>query len=186
MAHGAGAGMRHPFMQRVAEELAGHRIATIRYNFPFTENNKKRPDSPAVAMATVKAAINFASVQYPGIPLFAGGKSFGGRMTSQFIAQHGAANVKGIVFFGFPLHPAGKPGVERANHLQQLAVPMLFLQGTRDPLADVNLITKVCSDLKTATLITFEQADHSFKVSKHDLLPVLARHTVKWMKMVES
>ncbi|MCK6618324.1 MAG: alpha/beta hydrolase [Cyclobacteriaceae bacterium] len=186
MAHGAGAGMRHPFMQRISEELARNQVATLRYNFPFIENGKKRPDVPAVAMATVKSAIDFASEQYPDIPQFAGGKSFGGRMTSQCLAKEVYESIKGIMFLGFPLHLAGKPSTERANHLQQVAVPMLFLQGTRDPLSEIHLIEQVCTGLQTATLIKFEQADHSFRVSKRDLLPALAQHIVQWIKIVLS
>lgn len=184
LAHGAGAGWRHPFMQRIAEELSILKIATIRYNFPFIENNKKRPDLPAVAMATVKAAIDFATLQLPELAMFAGGKSFGGRMTSQFVAQHAPERVKGIAFLGFPLHPPGRPGTDRAAHLRHVQVPMLFMQGTRDALAEIGLMEQVCNNLGRATLARFEGADHSFKVPKHDLLPVLASTTAKWISSV--
>lgn len=184
LAHGAGAGMRHPFMQRMAEELAIFKIATLRYNFPFVENKKKRPDVPAVAMATVKAAIDFASLRLPELALFAGGKSFGGRMTSQFIAQQTLAGVKGIVFLGFPLHRPGQPGVDRAAHLMQVQIPMLFLQGTKDALAEIGLMEQVCHNLSRATLTQLEGADHSFKVPKQDLLPVLASTTAKWISTI--
>lgn len=184
LAHGAGAGMRHPFMQRIAEELAILKIAIIRYNFPFIENKKKRPDAPAVTMTTVKAAIDFAALQLPELAMVAGGKSFGGRMTSQFVAQHAPERVKGIAFFGFPLHPPGKPGVDRAAHLQHVQIPTLFLQGTKDALAEIELMEQVCNNLSMATLIKFKGADHSFKVPKHDLLPVLASTTAKWISTI--
>jgi predicted alpha/beta-hydrolase family hydrolase len=181
LAHGAGAGMRHPFMPRIAEELAQYRIAVLRYNFPFTEHRRKRPDPPAVATATVSCTIAYARRQFPGIDLFAGGKSFGGRMTSQLIAQRGAGNVQGIVFLGFPLHPPGKPGIDRTDHLRQVQIPMLFLQGTNDALAKIELCTQVFSELPNATLITFPGADHSFNFPRQDIVPLLASHVAKWM-----
>lgn len=164
-AHGAGAGMGHAFMASVAEGLAQRGIATLRFQFPYMEQGSKRPDTPAVAQAAVRAAVDEAARQLPGLPLFAGGKSFGGRMTSQAQAAGALPGVRGIVFVGFPLHPAGKPGIERAKHLAKVEVPMLFLQGTRDELADLELVRQVTSGLgERATLHVVEGADHSFHV----------------------
>jgi uncharacterized protein len=165
LAHGAGAGMAHPFMQAVAEGLAHRAIATLRYEFPYMERGSSRPDPPNVAQATVRAAVDEAARLLPGMPLFAGGKSFGGRMTSQAQAAAPLPGVLGLAFLGFPLHPAGKPGDERARHLQDVRVPMLFLQGTRDDLADLGLLRPVVGRLGAlATLKLFEDADHSFHV----------------------
>ena len=164
-AHGAGAGMTHPFMAAMAEGLAVRGIATLRYNFPYMEAGSKRPDTPKVAQAAVRAAVAEAAERVPGIALFAGGKSFGGRMTSQAQAAQPLPGVKGLVFVGFPLHPAGKPSIERAAHLDQVEVPMLFLQGTRDELAALDLLGPVVDRLGSlATLETFTEADHSFHV----------------------
>src|SRR6476659_7320994 len=145
LAHGAGAGMNHSFMIALAKSLSQASIATMRFNFPFTENKKGRPDSPAVAHKTIQAAISNAKELLPELPLFVAGKSFGGRMTSQFLSAHHDATVKGIIFYGFPLHPPGKPSIERAEHLKEVKIPMLFLQGTRDELATLCLLKKVCS-----------------------------------------
>lgn len=165
MAHGAGAGMTHPFMAALAHGLAKRRIATFRYQFPFIENGSKRPDSPPLAYATVRAAVAEAGRRLPLVPLIAGGKSFGGRMTSQAQAKDALPNVIGLAFVGFPLHPAGKPSVERAAHLSSIAVPMLFLQGTRDTLADLPLVETTVADLGgLATLKVIDGADHSFHV----------------------
>ncbi|MFN3839899.1 MAG: alpha/beta family hydrolase [Cyclobacteriaceae bacterium] len=180
LAHGAGAGIQHPFMKQIAEELYAQRMVTIRYNFPFMENKKRRPDGPVVAMAAVRSAIDFAITQFPEKPLFASGKSFGGRMSSQFIAHYGGGNIKGVVFLGFPLHPAGKPGTDRAAHLQQVNLPMLFLHGTKDTLAEIGLMEQVCNDLQRATLIQFQGADHSFNAPKQDLIPNLAASIASW------
>ncbi len=164
-AHGAGAGMRHAFMAAFAEGLAERRIATLRYDFPFMEKGSKRPDPPAVAHAAVRAAVTEANALCEGLPLFAGGKSFGGRMTSQAQARLPLPGVRGLVFVGFPLHPAGKPGLDRAEHLSEVALPMLFLQGTRDELADLALIDGVVRGLgERATLALFDDADHAFHV----------------------
>ena len=164
-AHGAGAGMGHAFMAALAEGLAQRGIATLRFQFPYMEQGSKRPDTPAVAQAAVRAAVDEAARQLPGVPLFAGGKSFGGRMTSQAQAAGALPGVRGIVFVGFPLHPAGKPGTERAKHLAQVEAPMLFLQGTRDELADLDLVREVSAGLgERATLHVVEGADHSFHV----------------------
>jgi predicted alpha/beta-hydrolase family hydrolase len=164
-AHGAGAGMAHPFMAAVADGLAERGIATLRYQFPYMERGSKRPDVPKVAHAAVRAAVAHASTALPRLPLFAGGKSFGGRMTSQAQAQQPLPGVRGLVFLGFPLHPAGKPSDERGRHLSDVRVPMLFLQGTRDELASLPLLEALVARLgERATLELFEDADHSFHV----------------------
>lgn len=164
-AHGAGAGMNHSFMADFAAGLAAREIATLRYQFPYMEKGSKRPDVPALAHATVRAAVAEAARQCPGLPLYAGGKSFGGRMTSQAQAKLAMPGAHGLVFVGFPLHPAGKPGIDRAEHLAKITVPMLFLQGTRDELAELELIRGVTGGLGAmATLELFDDADHSFHV----------------------
>ena len=159
-AHGAGAGMNHPFMTSMANELMKLNIATLRFNFAYMEQKKKRPDVPAVAHKTIEAAVNKAQELFPKIPLYLSGKSFGGRMSSQFLSIQKPSGVNGIIFFGFPLHPAGKPAIERAEHLKEVKVPMLFLQGTKDTLAQWDLIEQVTNQLPLATLIKFEGADH--------------------------
>ena len=164
-AHGAGAGMAHPFMAAAAKGLAERRIATLRFQFPYMERGSKRPDPPKVAQATVRAAVAEASRLMPGIALFAGGKSFGGRMTSQAQSASPLPGVRGLVFLGFPLHPTGRPSDERAQHLFEVGVPMLFLQGTRDGLADLHLVQALAERLGSrATLMLFQDADHSFHV----------------------
>ena len=163
LAHGAGAGMTHPFMAAIADGLAERGIATLRYQFPYMEQGSKRPDSPKVAHAAVRAAVLEASKLK--LPLFAGGKSFGGRMTSQAQAASLLPGVRGLVFLGFPLHPPGKPSDERAKHLFDVTVPMLFLQGTRDDFADLKLLEPLGRQLgPRATLKLFQDADHSFHV----------------------
>jgi len=165
LAHGAGAGMSHSFMEAVASGLAARGIATLRYQFPYMENASKRPDRPAVAQAAVRAAVAEAARRCPDLPLFAGGKSFGGRMTSQAQSIAPLASVRGLVFLGFPLHPAGNPSRARADHLAKIELPMLFLQGTRDALADLSLLRPVIQDLgRRASLHVIEHADHSFHV----------------------
>jgi len=165
MAHGAGAGMTHPFMAAVADGLGERRIATLRYQFPSMEQGTRRPDKPALAHATVRAAIAAAARLTPSLPLVAGGKSFGGRMTSQAQAEAPLPGVRGLVFLGFPLHPAGKPSDERAKHLSEVRIPMLFLQGTRDTLANPQLLVPVVERLgESATLAPIQDADHSFHV----------------------
>ena len=181
LAHGAGAGMDHSFMVSLAGLLAEQGIATLRFNFPFKENSKGRPDTPAVAHETIAAAIDHALKTFPSLPLFVSGKSFGGRMSSQYLAANPRPEVKGIVFYGFPLHPAGKPGIDRAEHLQNIKSPMLFLQGTKDQLATWELIESVCSKLKTATLVKIEGADHAFKAGKKEIIPLLATETMGWI-----
>ncbi|MEO6489239.1 MAG: alpha/beta family hydrolase [Ferruginibacter sp.] len=181
LAHGAGAGMNHDFMVTISKMLAEEEIATLRFNFPFMENRKGRPDSPAVAHKTIEAAINKAHEIFPTLPLFASGKSFGGRMTSQYLATQPRVDVKGIVFFGFPLHQPGKPSIERAEHLHNIKVPMLFLQGSRDELASYELVEKVCGSLPLATLTKIEGANHAFKAGKQNILLILANAARSWI-----
>ncbi|MGH6671830.1 MAG: alpha/beta hydrolase family protein [Xanthobacteraceae bacterium] len=165
LAHGAGAGMSHPFMVAVARGLAERGIATLRYQFPYMERGSKRPDPPKLAQATVRAAINVARNALPRLPLIAGGKSFGGRMTSQAQAEAALPGVRGLAFLGFPLHPAGQPSADRGKHLSDVKIPMLFLQGTRDTLAALDELRPLCKALGTrATLTLFADADHSFHV----------------------
>jgi uncharacterized protein len=165
LAHGAGAGLTHPFMERVAAELGERAIATLRYQFPYMEQGGKRPDPPKLAQATVRAAVTMAGKLRPALALIAGGKSFGGRMTSQAQAISPLPAVHGLVFLGFPLHPAGRPSDERAQHLLDVQVPMLFLQGTRDALADLALLAPVTQRLgQRASLRLVQDADHSFHV----------------------
>ena len=184
LAHGAGAGMDHPFMSKLAEELGKLSISTLRYNFLFMENKKGRPDPPAIAEKTVEVVVEKVHALYPKLPLFVSGKSFGGRMSSQRLSKEPMPEVKGIIFFGFPLHPPGAPSTERANHLSTVPVPMLFLSGTRDALADLTLLKKVTKGLPKATVITFEGADHSFKSGKENLLPKLAVITAEWIEQI--
>lgn len=164
-AHGAGAGMEHPSIQAVATGLGTRGIATLRYQFPYMEQGSRRPDPPPLCHATVRAAVTEAARLAPGLPLIAGGRSFGGRMTSQAQAQSPLADVRGLVFLAFPLHPAGRPGTERAAHLEQVRIPMLFIQGTRDELADRDLLIPLVARLASrATLHLLDDADHSFHV----------------------
>ena len=167
LAHGAGAGMRHAFLEKIAHALAERGVATFRYEFLYMEQRKGRPDPPAVAEARVREAVQEAARVAPGLPLFAGGKSFGGRMTSQAQAHEPLPGVRGLVFLGFPLHPPGRPGTTRAEHLDAVQIPMLFLQGTRDDFAGLDLLRPVVARLgKRATLHLVEGGDHSFKVLK--------------------
>lgn len=181
LAHGAGAGMNHAFMVALAKELANRSIGTLRFNFLYMEKKKGRPDLPPVAHQAVEAALHKARELFPNVPLFAAGKSFGGRMSSQYVAKAKPDFVKGLVFFGFPLHPVGKPGVERAEHLKEIAVPMLFLQGTRDDLALWELIEPTCKALPLATLARIEGADHSFKIPKQNAMPLLCDGVQDWI-----
>lgn len=187
LAHGAGAGMTHPFLEKLARELADVGVATFRYQFPYMEQRRRSPDSPAVAAATVAAAVRAAAKAAPGLSLLAGGKSFGGRMSSQAASQGLLEGVQALVFFGFPLHPPNKPGTKRAEHLAKVPMPMLFLQGTRDTLADLKLLRPICEDLAPrATLRIIETADHSFHMLKSsgksdpDVLRELAQNTASW------
>src|ERR1700682_4756519 len=192
LAHGAGAGMTHSFLEKLAHELADAGVASFRYQFPYMEQRRRVPDSPPVAMATVARAVRAAAKAAGGLPLLAGGKSFGGRMTSQAASQQLLEGVHGLVFFGFPLHPPNKPGIKRAEHLAKVQVPMLFLQGTRDTLADLKLLRPICAELgKRATLHITETADHSFHVLKSsgrtdaDVLRELAQTTAGWAENLE-
>jgi predicted alpha/beta-hydrolase family hydrolase len=189
LAHGAGAGMRHRFMESIAQALAGRGIATLRYQFPYVEAGTRRPDPPGVLEATVRAAVAKARESTPDLPLIAGGKSLGGRMTSSAMARRPLEGVLGLVFLGFPLHPAKQPAVIRAEHLVRVESPMLFLQGTRDSLADLDLITSVCGRLGSkATLHVVEGADHSFSVLKRsgrsdaEVMEELALTVERWCR----
>ena len=182
LAHGAGAGMHHSFMVTLSQSLSEAGIATLRFNFPFTENKKGRPDTPAVAHQTIEAAILKAQKLFPKLPLFVAGKSFGGRMTSQSLAALPNNNVKGIIFYGFPLHAPGKPSVERAEHLKDVKTPMLFLQGSKDEFATWELIQKVTSSLPLAELVRIEGANHGFKAGKQDIIKILTTITADWIE----
>jgi predicted alpha/beta-hydrolase family hydrolase len=179
--------MRHPFLEKLAEELGEAGAATLRYQFPYMEKGRGAPDRPSVLTATVSAAVSAAEKFAEGRPLLAGGKSMGGRMTSQAAALGLLKGVRGLVFFGFPLHPPGNPGVKRAEHLAEVKQPMLFLQGTRDTFADLKLLRPVCANLgKRATLQVIDTADHSFHVLKSsgksdaEILRELAATAVAW------
>lgn len=187
MAHGAGAGMRHRFMAAVSEALADRGVATLRYQFPYTEAGARRPDPPGVLQATVRAAVRAAAEVAPQLPLFAGGKSLGGRMTSSAQARTPLPGVQGLIFLGFPLHAPNRPGIERAGHLDEVPVPMLFLQGTRDALADLGLMRSVCERLgPRATLHVVDGGDHSFAVLKRsgrsepEVIAELADTIARW------
>ncbi len=187
-AHGAGAGMEHPFMENVSSYLADEGVATLRFNFPFTEKKKKSPDPAPILIATIKSAIDAAKKYSKGIPLFAGGKSMGGRMTSMAASKETMDGVKGIIFFGFPLHAPGKPSADRSEHLFNVNIPMLFLQGTRDKLADLELLKPVVKKIKDkAELFIVEGGDHSFHVLKssgkneEDILIEISKKAAEWM-----
>ena len=182
LAHGAGADMHHSFMVTLSQSLSEMGIATMRFNFPFTENKKGRPDTPAVAHQTIEAAILKAQKLFPKLPLFVAGKSFGGRMTSQCLAANPNDAVSGIIFYGFPLHAPGKPSIERAEHLKDVRSPMLFLQGSRDEFATWKLIEKVTSSLPLAELIKIEGANHGFKAGKQDIIKLLVTITKDWIE----
>jgi predicted alpha/beta-hydrolase family hydrolase len=189
LAHGAGAGMRHPFMEAIARRLAARGIGTLRYQFPYTEAGGRRPDPEPRLLATVRAAVAAGREAAGGVPVLAGGKSMGGRMTSRAAAAAPLDGVAGLVFLGFPLHPAGQPGISRADHLAKVTLPMLFLQGTRDTLADLALLRPVLEGLgKRATLRVFEDADHSFHVRQQSgrtdeqTLDELAAAVTEWQE----
>jgi predicted alpha/beta-hydrolase family hydrolase len=188
LAHGAGAGMRHRFLESISEALAARGVAILRYQFPYMEAGRRRPDSPAVAEATVRAAVERAAQSVPQLPIIAGGKSFGGRMTSGAAAKS-LPGVRGLAFLGFPLHPPGRPDTSRADHLDSVEVPMLFLQGTRDQFARLDLITEVCGRLGSrAKLHLVDGADHSFGVPKSSgrtsasVIAELADKLVEWSR----
>ena len=191
LAHGAGAGMHHAFMAAVAGGLGRRGVAVLRYQFPSMERASRRPDPPRIAHAAVRAAVGEAKRRLGALPLFAGGKSFGGRMTSQAQAESPLAGVVGLVFLGFPLHPAGRPGDERGEHLARVECPMLFVQGSRDELADVGLVTALVDRLgPRATLAMFDDADHGFHVRARsgsndvEVLEHLVDSVVAWMARV--
>lgn len=191
-AHGAGAGIAHPYMSDMAQRLAGYGVATLRYHFPYMEHRtreggRRPPDRPPVLVAAVRAAVARAGRLADGLPLFAGGKSMGGRMTSTAAAESPLEGVRGIVFFGFPLHPSGRPDTGRAEHLAEVDVPMLFLQGTRDTLADPDLLRPIVAGLPKATLLELEGADHGFHVLKRSghsdeaVADTVAAAVAEWM-----
>jgi uncharacterized protein len=186
LAHGAGAGMRHAWLQRMAEALAGEGVATFRYQFPYMQAGRRRIDPQEVLHAAVRAAVAAAQDAAPELPVIAGGKSFGGRMTTQTQAEAPLPGVRGIALLGFPLHPAGAPSVKRAEHLPRVAIPLLFLQGTRDELADLSLLRPIVEQLPRAHLRIIDGADHSFHVPKRsgrtdpDVLCELARAVAEW------
>lgn len=193
LGHGAGAGMAHPFLEKLASELANVGIATLRYQFPYMEERRRVPDRPELLASTVAAAVRLATEAAPGLPVLAGGKSMGGRMTSQAAAENLLESVKGLVFFGFPLHPPNRPGTKRAEHLAKVSVPMLFLQGTRDTLADLTLLRPICSKLGSrTTLHIIPEADHSFHVLKKsgktdtEVMTELAETTAAWATKLKS
>lgn len=193
LAHGAGAGMTHPFMVAIADLLAEAGVSTLRFQFPYMEAGSKRPDRPAVAHTAIRAAVRKAAKLAPALPLFAGGKSFGGRMTSQAQALEPLPNVQGLVFLGFPLHPPEKPSADRAAHLSATGIPLLFIQGTRDGLARPALLRKVLKRLgKRATFRPVKDADHSFGVlvrsgrSPEEVLREIAEVVGGWMRLRES
>lgn len=188
LAHGAGAGMRHQFLEKIADALSARGVATLRYQFPYMESGSRRPDTPAVAHATTRAAVALATELAPDLPIIAGGKSFGGRMTSQAAAEL-LPGIRGLAFLGFPLYPPGRPGTSRADHLDSVELPMLFLQGTRDQFAQVDLISSVAARLgERATLHVIEGADHSFNVPKRlgrsasDVMGELADTLADWAR----
>ena len=193
LAHGAGAGMRHPFLEGLAARLAAREVATLRWQFPYVEKGSRRPDPQPVLLAAVRSAAATGRELAGGLPLFAGGKSMGGRMTSLASSKQPLEGVRGLVFFGFPLHPAGKPSAERAAHLGDVLAPMLFLQGTRDTLADLARLRPVCERLGArASLRIFEDADHSFHVRKSSgrdddaVLTEVADVAADWMRRVAA
>ncbi|MFI5317770.1 MAG: alpha/beta family hydrolase [Myxococcota bacterium] len=189
LAHGAGADMRHRFLQSLADELETARVATLRFNFPYTEHGRRAPDPQPVLEAYVRSVCADAARLAPDLPIFAGGKSMGGRMTSNAFAREPIAGVRGLVFVGFPLHAAKQPSRARAEHLRAVTAPMLFLQGTRDDLADLGLMRELCGELEPrATLREFDGANHSFAVKKSsgrtdaEVLGSLARATADWLR----
>lgn len=192
LAHGAGAGMRHPFLETLVRELAAARVATLRYQFPYMEQRRRVPDPPSVLTATVGAAVREALGIAHGLPVFAGGKSMGGRMTSLAASEGWTPGLQGLAFFGFPLHPPNRPGTQRADHLTRVHLPMLFLQGTRDQFAELELLQPICEGLgPLVTLHIINDADHSFHVPKRsgktdlEVLRELVDTFVKWTGSLE-
>jgi predicted alpha/beta-hydrolase family hydrolase len=194
LAHGAGAGMRHPFLEKLAGELAAVHVATLRYQFPYMEQGHHSPDPPAVLTSAVRSALSMSRKIAPEVPLLAGGKSMGGRMTSLAAAEQPAdfGDVKGLVFFGFPLYPPGRPSTKRAEHLSRVKMPMLFLQGTRDQFADLKLLRPVCKQFREARLHEIDTADHSFHVLKRsgrtdqDVLREIAQTVAAWAEEISG
>lgn len=186
--HGAGAGMHHPFMVELANEISTDEFHAIRFNFPYMQEGRKSPGSPKKNIETWSLITQQIQNQYPKLPIFLSGKSYGGRMASHLLAEKDVSNVNGIVYFGFPLHAPGKDSIDRANHLSDIKVPQLFLQGTKDKLANTELINEVAGNLKSATIINIDDADHSFNVpkklgiSKKDMISNLAKHAISFMK----
>ena len=185
--------MTHPFMESLSAELASEGVATLRYQFPYMEERRRIPDAPGVLLSTVRSAVRAASQAAPDLPLFAGGKSMGGRMTSQAAAEAPLNGVRGLVFFGFPLHPPNRLGTTRAEHLAKVTVPMLFLQGTRDTFADLKLLRPICAELgPQATLHTINDADHSFHVPKgtgktdSEVLHELVQAVSSWAEEIQK
>ncbi len=192
LGHGAGAGMRHPFMEAVARQLARDRVATFRYQFPYMDRGSRRPDPRPTILATVRAAVRAAAAAAADLRLAAGGKSFGGRMTSLAASETPLPGVRGLVFLGFPLHPAGRPSLDRADHLDAVTVPMLFVQGTRDKLADLALLRPVCDGLGDAAVLRIvDGADHSFGVLKRsgrtgqEVLEEISAAVSGWLPVLE-
>jgi uncharacterized protein len=191
-AHGAGAGMRHRFMEAASLALAARGIATFRYQFAYVERGSRRIDPQPILLATVRSAAEMAVRAAGDLPMLAGGKSMGGRMTSLASAEAPLEGARGLVFFGFPLHPAGQPGTKRADHLEHVAAPMLFLQGTRDKLASLDLLEPIVERLPRATLHVVDGADHSFEVPKRtgrsltDTLDDLAATIARWADALEK
>ncbi|HEY8147239.1 MAG TPA: alpha/beta family hydrolase [Kofleriaceae bacterium] len=191
LAHGAGAGMRHAFMNQLAAALAGRGVATLRYQFPYMEAGRGRPDRPALLESTVRAAVAEAARRAPDLPLFAGGKSMGGRMTSRAQAEAAMPGLRGLVFVGFPLHPPGAPATARADHLARVSLPMLFLQGTRDDLAGLDLLAPIVLAMPHAFLEVVDGADHSFvlpaaEARVRSALAELADAAAGWMSALSG
>jgi uncharacterized protein len=186
LAHSAGSDMHQPFLQQICEAFAANNIATIRFNFPYRENGKKMPDRYPTAAATIISIIDQAIDRFPGVPIFCAGKSFGGRMSSMTLAEHKRPQVKGLIFFGFPLHPPDKPSVERAEHLEKSGIPMLFFQGTKDKLAYVDLIKAECAKLDRTTLIVLEGVDHSLTRGKQSGVELLVQRSAHWIVEIIS
>jgi uncharacterized protein len=180
--HGAGSNLDQPFLKQLSAALARQQIITIRFNFLYSELKKKMPDRFPVAAVVIRAVLHEAHRRYPDLPVFGGGKSFGGRMTSMTLAEVADPTARGIVFFGFPLHPSGSPSVERAAHLQNLSIPLLFLQGTRDALATPELLRPEVARLSNAVLVEYEGADHSFKGGKQASIDNIASQVASWIK----